>query len=105
MYHDHLFGILIKNYTGSAIEDLLCPDRVLIGGESSSEGQAAIEELCSIYEHWISRKNILTTNTWSSELSKLVSYNNWLLLLFTYNSFHVFIQIFLNGLYFQDYTK
>lgn len=50
------------------------PDRVLIGGEDSPAGHAAVEELCGIYEHWISRKNILTTNTWSSELSKLVSY-------------------------------
>lgn len=47
-------------------------DRVLIGGEDSPEGQSAIEELCKVYEHWIPRKNILTTNTWSSELSKLV---------------------------------
>ncbi|KAK5642421.1 hypothetical protein RI129_008588 [Pyrocoelia pectoralis] len=58
---------------GTAIEDLLCPDRVLIGGEESVEGHAAIEALCSVYEHWISRKNILTTNTWSSELSKLAA--------------------------------
>ncbi|KAF5304134.1 hypothetical protein FQA39_LY01919 [Lamprigera yunnana] len=57
---------------GTAIQDLLHPDRVLIGGEESVEGYAAIKELCSIYEHWIPRNNILTTNTWSSELSKLV---------------------------------
>ena len=57
---------------GTAIEDLVNADRVLIGGEDSPEGQAAIEELCKVYEHWIPRKNILTTNTWSSELSKLV---------------------------------
>lgn len=58
---------------GTAINDLLNADRVLIGGEESPEGQAAIEKLCGIYEHWIPRKNILTTNTWSSELSKLVN--------------------------------
>lgn len=58
---------------GTAINDLLYADRVLIGGEESPDGAAAIEALCSIYEHWIPRKNILTTNTWSSELSKLVS--------------------------------
>lgn len=57
---------------GTAIEDLVNADRVLIGGEDSPEGQAAIEELCKVYEHWIPRENILTTNTWSSELSKLV---------------------------------
>jgi len=58
---------------GTAIEDLVNADRVLIGGEDSPEGQEAIEELCKVYEHWIPRENILTTNTWSSELSKLVS--------------------------------
>lgn len=57
---------------GTAINDLLNADRVLIGGEESPAGEAAIEELCKIYEHWIPRKKILTTNTWSSELSKLV---------------------------------
>ncbi|XP_017776179.1 PREDICTED: UDP-glucose 6-dehydrogenase-like isoform X2 [Nicrophorus vespilloides] len=54
---------------GTAINDLLHADRVLIGGEDSG----AIEKLCKIYEHWIPRKNILTTNTWSSELSKLAA--------------------------------
>jgi len=54
---------------GTAINDLLHADRVLIGGENAD----AIEELCKIYEHWIPRKNILTTNTWSSELSKLAA--------------------------------
>ncbi|EFN75169.1 UDP-glucose 6-dehydrogenase [Harpegnathos saltator] len=58
---------------GTAIEDLVHADRVLIGGEDSPEGQAAIEELCKVYEHWIPRENILTTNTWSSELSKLAA--------------------------------
>lgn len=58
---------------GTAINDLLNADRVLIGGEISDEGNAAVEELCQVYARWIPRKNILTTNTWSSELSKLVS--------------------------------
>lgn len=58
---------------GTAINDLLNADRVLIGGEETAAGEAAIEELCKIYEHWIPRKKILTTNTWSSELSKLVN--------------------------------
>lgn len=58
---------------GSAIEDLLHADRVLIGGEETSEGQQAIETLSWIYQHWIPKENILTTNTWSSELSKLAA--------------------------------
>ncbi|XP_017470597.1 PREDICTED: UDP-glucose 6-dehydrogenase [Rhagoletis zephyria] len=58
---------------GTAIEDLLHADRVLIGGEQSAEGHKAVEKLSWIYEHWIPKKNILTTNTWSSELSKLAA--------------------------------
>jgi len=58
---------------GTAISDLLNPDRVLIGGESTVEGQKAIEALVSIYAHWVPKEKILTTNLWSSELSKLVA--------------------------------
>ena len=58
---------------GTAVEDLLSPDRVLIGGDPSEEGQEAIESLASIYANWIPRERILTTNVWSSELSKLVA--------------------------------
>ena len=58
---------------GSAIDDLIYADRVLIGGEQSPEGLVAIQQLSQVYEHWIPKKNIITTNTWSSELSKLVS--------------------------------
>ena len=58
---------------GTAIEDLNNPDRVLIGGELTPEGLAAIEEVVSIYARWIPRDRILTTNLWSSELSKLVA--------------------------------
>jgi UDPglucose 6-dehydrogenase len=58
---------------GTAIEDLENPDRVLIGGEQTPEGLAAIEKVASIYARWIPRENILTANLWSSELSKLVA--------------------------------
>ena len=58
---------------GTAIEDLENPDRVLIGGEQTPEGLAAIEKVASIYARWIPREKILTTNLWSSELSKLVA--------------------------------
>ncbi|KAH6935439.1 hypothetical protein HPB50_005817 [Hyalomma asiaticum] len=58
---------------GSAVADLLRPDRILIGGEQTPEGQAAIAELCSVYKHWIPEDRIITMNTWSSELSKLAA--------------------------------
>jgi UDPglucose 6-dehydrogenase len=54
---------------GTAIEDLLDPDRVLIGGEN----QAAIQALVEIYANWVPRDRLLTTNLWSSELSKLTA--------------------------------
>ena len=58
---------------GTAINDLLKPDRVLIGGEESEAGQKAIAELSTIYEHWVPKERVITTNTWSSELSKLAA--------------------------------
>ncbi len=58
---------------GTAMEDLECPDRILIGGENTPEGNAAVEALVSVYANWIPRERILTTNLWSSELSKLVA--------------------------------
>ena len=54
---------------GTAIEDLLNPDRVLIGGESA----IAIDSLARIYGSWVSKDKILKTNLWSSELSKLTA--------------------------------
>jgi len=58
---------------GTAVDDLFSPDRVLIGGDSTPEGEKAIHELVSIYANWVPRDRILTTNVWSSELSKLVA--------------------------------
>jgi UDPglucose 6-dehydrogenase len=58
---------------GTAIRDLLEPDRVLIGGDQSDAGKAAIEALVQVYNAWIPRERIITTNVWSSELSKLVA--------------------------------
>ncbi len=58
---------------GTAIEDLLDPDRVLIGGEETAAGKAAIEKLASVYGNWVPKENIITTNLWSSELSKLTA--------------------------------
>ena len=58
---------------GTAVTDLMNPDRVLIGGDNSIDGQEAIEALIAVYANWISRDKILTTNVWSSELSKLTA--------------------------------
>src|SRR5690554_4134944 len=50
------------------------PDRVLIGGDiDSKEGRHAIDALVAIYAAWVPQENILTTNVWSSELSKLTA--------------------------------
>lgn len=58
---------------GTAINDLENPDRVLIGGMETPEGRRAIEEVVAIYANWVPRERIITTNLWSSELTKLVS--------------------------------
>ena len=59
---------------GTAMRDLAIPDRVLIGGDSSSQkGQEAIQALVNVYISWVPKENILTTNLWSSELSKLTA--------------------------------
>ena len=58
---------------GTAVSDLLNPDRVLIGGDNSPEGKKAIQALVDIYSNWVSGDRILTTNVWSSELSKLTA--------------------------------
>jgi len=58
---------------GTAIDDLLNADRVLIGGDNTPSGKAAKDALSSIYEHWLPKERILQTNVWSSELSKLVA--------------------------------
>lgn len=58
---------------GTAIPDLMKPDRVLIGGQQTELGLAAAAKLVSVYANWIPTEQILTTNLWSSELSKLVA--------------------------------
>jgi UDPglucose 6-dehydrogenase len=58
---------------GTAVEDLHAPDRVLIGGDTTEEGQAAIQALVDIYTRWVPKERVLTTNLWSSELSKLTA--------------------------------
>lgn len=58
---------------GTAVQDLLAPDRVLIGGDTTPEGQEAVQALVEVYARWVPKENILTTNVWSSELSKLIA--------------------------------
>ena len=58
---------------GTAVQDLLHPDRILIGGEPSPQGQEAIQALVEVYSNWVAPEKILTTNVWSSELSKLTA--------------------------------
>merc|ERR1712194_112058 len=73
---DHSFWILSNPEflaEGTAMKDLSNPDRVLIGGPTTQEGAAAMGVLADIYANWVPREKILTTNLWSSELSKLVA--------------------------------
>ena len=58
---------------GTAVTDLLNPDRILIGGDTTPEGESAINSLVDVYANWVSKDKILTTNVWSSELSKLTA--------------------------------
>ena len=73
---EHTFTILSNPEflaEGSAINDLLDPDRVLIGGPTDARGQAAVQALVEVYAAWVPRERIITTNVWSSELSKLAA--------------------------------
>jgi len=58
---------------GTGIKDLENPDRVLIGSRETPDGLKARDELVEIYANWVPRERIITSNIWSSELSKLVS--------------------------------
>ena len=58
---------------GTAIQDLVNPDRVLIGGEENENGHKAAKTVAELYAHWVPLERILLTSVWSSELSKLVA--------------------------------
>jgi UDPglucose 6-dehydrogenase len=58
---------------GTAVHDLECPDRVLIGSEESDDGVRARQALVDIYARWVPRERILESNIWSAELSKLAA--------------------------------
>ena len=73
---EHAFTVLSNPEflaEGTAIKDLLEPDRVLIGGPQTKAGKAAIAEVVDIYASWVPRARILTTNVWSAELTKLAA--------------------------------
>lgn len=58
---------------GTAIQDLENPDRILIGARETESGQKALQTIVDIYAEWVPQERIITTNLWSSELSKLVA--------------------------------
>jgi len=58
---------------GTAINDLLYPDRILVGSDETPSGKMASKVIVDIYKHWVPENKIITTNLWSSELSKLAS--------------------------------
>ncbi|KAJ1287388.1 hypothetical protein BS78_02G006500 [Paspalum vaginatum] len=58
---------------GTAVRDLLCPDRVLIGGRDTDAGRSAVRALRDVYAHWVPEDRILTTSLWSAELSKVAA--------------------------------
>ena len=58
---------------GTAVRDLEHPDRILIGSRETENGLEARQTLVDIYASWVPKERILTSNIWSSELSKLVS--------------------------------
>jgi len=58
---------------GTAVADMQNPDRVLVGGRETESGRKAVQALVEIYAQWVPRERIITTNLWSSELSKLAA--------------------------------
>ena len=73
---EHTFTVLSNPEflaEGTAINDLLEPDRVLVGGPQTAAGEEAIAALVEIYAAWVPRQKILTTNVWSAELTKLAA--------------------------------
>ncbi len=53
---------------GTAVRDLMKPDRVVIGHRESEN----IDRLVGLY-HYVPREKVILTNQYSSELSKLVN--------------------------------
>lgn len=58
---------------GTAIRDLLYPDRIIIGSMPTPAGHQAAASLADVYAQWVPQERIITMNLWSSELSKLAA--------------------------------
>ena len=58
---------------GTAIKDLENPDRVLVGSRGTESGLRARDKIVQLYSSWIDKEKILTSNVWSTELSKLTA--------------------------------
>ena len=58
---------------GTAVRDLMQPDRVIIGCESTISGHRAAGALVNLYAAWVPRSKIVPINIWSSELCKLAA--------------------------------
>ncbi len=58
---------------GTAVSDLESPDRVLIGSRETPQGLKARQEIVDIFANWVTAEKIITSDTWSAELSKLVA--------------------------------
>ena len=58
---------------GTAIKNLVEPDRLLIGSMTSDRGLRAAASLVDVYAAWVPRDRIVTMNLWSSEMAKLAA--------------------------------
>ncbi|KAI9715680.1 MAG: hypothetical protein M1812_005832 [Candelaria pacifica] len=58
---------------GTAMNDLLNPDRIVIGSSTTRSGLAAATKLADLYAAWISRDRIVAVSSQSAELSKLAA--------------------------------
>ncbi|OUM59289.1 hypothetical protein PIROE2DRAFT_21261 [Piromyces sp. E2] len=58
---------------GTAVNDILYPDRILIGGKDNEEAVEAQNLLKKVYSYWIPEDKIILINLWSAELSKLAA--------------------------------
>ena len=57
----------------TALQDMLHPDRVIIGSDQTLPGQAASSTLFELYALWVPRERILLMSSWSAEIAKLTA--------------------------------